>query len=106
MAAEIPGLDFRVWPNLGDEAEVRMAAFDYNVPPGMFAAMPNLGCIVFLGQGSTTSWKGTATSSMTPSPSTQRPFVSIPFMLGLSFNWRPRARMPVGIVRRSPGGVL
>ena len=51
MATEIPGLDFRVWPNLGDTAQIRMAAFDYNVSPGIFAGMPNLGCIVFLGHG-------------------------------------------------------
>jgi glyoxylate/hydroxypyruvate reductase A len=42
MATEIPGLDFRVWPNLGNPVEIRMAAFDYNVPPGIFADMPNL----------------------------------------------------------------
>ena len=43
---------FRVWPDLGDPAEIRMAAFESNlVPPGIFASMPNLGCIVFLGHG-------------------------------------------------------
>jgi glyoxylate/hydroxypyruvate reductase len=52
MGAEIPQLDLRVWPELGDAAQIRMAAFDYNlVPPGIFAGMPNLGCIVFLGHG-------------------------------------------------------
>ncbi|HMC66249.1 MAG TPA: glyoxylate/hydroxypyruvate reductase A [Gemmataceae bacterium] len=52
MAAEIPGVDVRVWPNLGDTAEIRMAAFESNLaPPGIFATMPNLGCIVFLGHG-------------------------------------------------------
>jgi glyoxylate/hydroxypyruvate reductase A len=51
MAAEIPDVDFRVWPDLGDPTEIRMAAFDYNVPPGIFRDMPNLGCIVFLGHG-------------------------------------------------------
>lgn len=51
LAAEIPGLDFRVWPELGDPAPIRMAAFDYNVPSGIFAAMLNLGCIVYLGHG-------------------------------------------------------
>ena len=51
MATEIPGLDFRIWPDLGDTAQIRMATFDYNVPPGIFADMPNLGCIVFLGDG-------------------------------------------------------
>ena len=52
MAAEIPGVDFRVWPDLGDTAQIRMAAFESNLaPPGIFATMPNLGCIVFLGHG-------------------------------------------------------
>ncbi len=51
MATEIPGLDFRVWPDLGDTAQIRMAAFDYNAPLGIFAGMPNLGCVVFLGHG-------------------------------------------------------
>ena len=35
----------------GDAAQIRMAAFDYNVPLGTFAKMPNLGCIVYLGHG-------------------------------------------------------
>jgi len=52
MSAEMPQLDLRVWPDLGDLTQIRMAAFDYNlVPPGIFASMPNLGCIVFLGHG-------------------------------------------------------
>ena len=52
MGTEIPGLDFRVWPDLGDVRQIRMAAFDFNlVPPGIFTGMPNLGCIVFLGHG-------------------------------------------------------
>jgi glyoxylate/hydroxypyruvate reductase A len=52
MAAAIPGLDFRVWPELGDERQIRMAAFDFNwTPPCIFQRMPNLGCIVYLGHG-------------------------------------------------------
>ena len=52
MTAAIPGLDFRVWPDLGDERQIRMAAFDFNLtPPGIFQRMPNLGCIVYLGHG-------------------------------------------------------
>ena len=51
LTAEIPGLDFRVAPNLGDATEIRMAAFDYKPPPGTFATMPNLGCVVYLGHG-------------------------------------------------------
>ena len=52
MTAAIPGLDFRVWPEIGDERQIRMAAFDFNLtPPGIFQRMPNLGCIVYLGHG-------------------------------------------------------
>lgn len=52
MTAAVPGFDLRVWPDLGDERQIRMAAFDFNlVPPGIFARMPNLGCIVYLGHG-------------------------------------------------------
>ncbi len=52
MTAAIPGLDFRVWPELGDERQIRMAAFDFNLtPPGIFQRMPSLGCIVYLGHG-------------------------------------------------------
>jgi len=52
MSAAIPGLDFRVWPELGDERQIRMAAFDFNLtPPGIFQRMPDLGCIVYLGHG-------------------------------------------------------
>src|SRR5215471_11108213 len=51
LTAEIPSLDFRVEPNLGDPTQIRMAAFDYKVPNGTLATMPNLGCIVYLGHG-------------------------------------------------------
>ena len=46
MSAVIPGLDIRVWPELGDERRIRMAVFDFNwAPAGIFQRMPNLGCI-------------------------------------------------------------
>ena len=52
MTAAIPGLDLRVWPEIGDERQIRMAAFDFNlVPTGIFQRMPDLGCIVYLGHG-------------------------------------------------------
>jgi Double zinc ribbon len=44
----------------------------------------------------------TATSLMTSSPRTTKPFVSLPFILGLSVNWRPRR----DIAPRPAGGVL
>jgi glyoxylate/hydroxypyruvate reductase A len=52
LAAAIPGIAFRVWPDLGDLQRIRMAAFDFNLAPsGIFQTMPNLGCIVYLGHG-------------------------------------------------------
>jgi glyoxylate/hydroxypyruvate reductase len=51
MATELPGVDLRVWPNLGDSRQIRMVASDYNVPPGTFGGLANLGCIVYLGHG-------------------------------------------------------
>jgi glyoxylate/hydroxypyruvate reductase A len=52
MTAAIPDVDFRVWPEIGDERQIRMAAFDFNlVPSGIFQRMPDLGCIVYLGHG-------------------------------------------------------
>jgi len=52
MTAAIPGVDFRVWPELGDERQIRMAAFDFNlIPSGIFQRTPNLGCVVYLGHG-------------------------------------------------------
>jgi hypothetical protein len=38
---------------------------------------------------------------MTSSPRTTKPFVSIPLILGLSVDWRPRS----GVAPRPPGGV-
>ena len=52
MTAAIPDLDFRVWPDLGDEKQIRMAAFDFNLtPPGIFQRLSSLGCIIYLGHG-------------------------------------------------------
>jgi glyoxylate/hydroxypyruvate reductase len=52
LAAAIPGVDFRVWPELGDARQILMAVFDFNwTPPDIFQCMPNLGCIVYLGHG-------------------------------------------------------
>jgi glyoxylate/hydroxypyruvate reductase len=52
MTKAIPALDFRVWPELGDERQIRMAVFDFNwTPSGIFQRMSNLSCIVYLGHG-------------------------------------------------------
>ncbi|MGH6960904.1 MAG: glyoxylate/hydroxypyruvate reductase A, partial [Dongiaceae bacterium] len=52
LAMLLPGVEFRVWPEIGDGADVRLAAFDYNYfPSGVFRRIPTLGCIVFLGHG-------------------------------------------------------
>ena len=45
-----PGLDVRVWPALGDGAEIDMLIVG-SVPPGMFAKLPSLKAIMKLGAG-------------------------------------------------------
>jgi len=49
MAAAAPEIAFRIWPEIGDPAEVRLIAFD--TVPDDFTAPPNLGCLSYLGHG-------------------------------------------------------
>ena len=46
----LPDLDFRVWPDVGDPADIQFALI-WGLPPGALAAMTNLQCICSLGQG-------------------------------------------------------
>jgi glyoxylate/hydroxypyruvate reductase len=46
----IPGIDLRVWPELGDPAAIE-AALVWRSPPGLLASLPNLRLIVSLGAG-------------------------------------------------------
>jgi glyoxylate/hydroxypyruvate reductase A len=50
LCAAIPGLDFRVWPEVGDPAEIDIALV-WQPPPGELARYPNLRAILSLGAG-------------------------------------------------------
>jgi glyoxylate/hydroxypyruvate reductase len=50
LAAELPDLDFRVAPALGDPAEVRYV-LAWKPPKGFFAGFPNLALVVNIGAG-------------------------------------------------------
>ncbi|MEX2650730.1 MAG: glyoxylate/hydroxypyruvate reductase A [Alphaproteobacteria bacterium] len=46
----VPGLEVRVWPELGRPEDIVMAVADF-APPGLFAALPNLACVLYPGYG-------------------------------------------------------
>ncbi|WP_298366942.1 glyoxylate/hydroxypyruvate reductase A [Azospirillum sp.] len=50
IAKRLPDLEIRVWPDVGDPADVTMALV-WKPPAGMLASLPNLGLIVSLGAG-------------------------------------------------------
>lgn len=50
LCAAIPGLDFRIWPEVGDPAEIDLALV-WQPPPGELARYPNLRAILSLGAG-------------------------------------------------------
>src|SRR5947207_11352840 len=50
LARHIPDLDFRVYPAIGDPAEIA-AAIVWQPPHGVLATLPNLRLIVSLGAG-------------------------------------------------------
>lgn len=50
LAAEIPGLDFRVAPDVGNPKDIDYALV-WKPPPGFFAAFPNLKLVINLGAG-------------------------------------------------------
>ena len=67
LAVLLPGVDFRVFPELGDLGQIRMAAFDYDrARPELLAGMSNLGCIVFLGHGANDFMKNPALPAHVP----------------------------------------
>ena len=45
-----PGRDIRAWPDIGDPADITIAAV-WKQPPGVLAALPNLRAIISLGAG-------------------------------------------------------
>lgn len=50
LQEEMPELDLRVWPDVGDPAEVE-AMLVWKVPPGSLALFPNLKCIHLISAG-------------------------------------------------------
>ena len=50
LRRELPGLEVRVWPALGDPAAIE-AALVWRVPPGLLRSLPNLRLILSLGAG-------------------------------------------------------
>ena len=50
LQAEVSGLDVRVWPELGDPADI-LYALAWNPKPGLLASLPNLKAIFSLGAG-------------------------------------------------------
>ncbi len=50
IARHLPDLEIRVWPDLGNPAEIDMALV-WKPPAGMLASLPNLALIVSLGAG-------------------------------------------------------
>lgn len=50
LLAAIPDLDFRIWPDIGDPAEIDLALV-WRPPPGELARYPNLRAILSLGAG-------------------------------------------------------
>lgn len=50
LAARIPDLDFRVWPDVGDPADIGFALV-WNAPAGFLKQFPNLKAVCSLGQG-------------------------------------------------------
>ncbi len=50
LARRLPGLEVRVWPDMGDPADIRFALV-WRPPPGLLASLPNLELILSLGAG-------------------------------------------------------
>lgn len=50
LAKRLPDLEVRVWPDMGDPADIRYALV-WKPPPGLLAGLPNLEVILSLGAG-------------------------------------------------------
>ncbi|WP_448189340.1 2-hydroxyacid dehydrogenase [Azospirillum sp. sgz301742] len=50
LAKRLPDLEFRVWPDIGDPADI-IYALVWKPPPGVLASLPNLKLILSLGAG-------------------------------------------------------
>ena len=50
LQSELPGLEVRVWPEIGDPDAIH-SALAWNPRPGLLASLPNLKAIFSLGAG-------------------------------------------------------
>lgn len=50
IGEHVPGVDFRVWPEVGDPADIEVA-LAYDPPPGLLATFPNLKAVINLFAG-------------------------------------------------------
>ncbi len=50
LVALVPGLDFRIWPAVGDPNDIILAVADF-APPGVLAGLTNLRCVLYPGYG-------------------------------------------------------
>src|SRR5689334_10753789 len=50
LAEAIPGLEMRVWPEIGEPAEIEYALV-WKPQPGLLASLPNLRLVLSLGAG-------------------------------------------------------
>ena len=51
LAELLPGVQLRVWPELGAAGDITMLAVDGAIPDGLLPRLPNLKCIQYLGHG-------------------------------------------------------
>src|SRR5687768_7776886 len=50
LRQRVPGLDYRVWPEMGDPAEIDLALV-WRPPPGLLRSLPNLKAVLSLAAG-------------------------------------------------------
>ena len=51
LQARVPKLDFRLWPDGGDPADINIVLIDKGTPLGFFAGMTKLRAVAYLGAG-------------------------------------------------------
>jgi glyoxylate/hydroxypyruvate reductase A len=51
LSKRVPELEFRLWPNRGNPADVHVVLLDKAAPPGLFDGMARLRVLIFLGAG-------------------------------------------------------
>ena len=74
LGHRVPGLDFRLWPERGDPADIDIVMIDKGTSPGFFEGMTRLRAVAYLAQASmaycsTTYRRGSASSAWRPANS-------------------------------------